>query len=32
MLVVVRVVYRYRKIRRISYCMGFASVQEDNQC
>ena len=32
MLVVVWVVYLYRKITSARCCMGFASVQEDNQC
>ena len=31
MLVVVWVVHLYGKITSVSYCMGFASVKEDNQ-
>ena len=32
MLVIAWVVYLYGKITSVSCCMGFASVQEDNQC
>ena len=32
MIVIVWAVHLYRKITSVSYCMGFASVREDNQC
>ena len=32
MLVIVWALHLYGKITSVSYSMGFASVQEDNQC